>query len=113
MKKEFDNYQECVMNTEKVKYLLNFIDRTDVIVVDDSPYLHSVTVSEITGKEDNEVLRMNWVDDEQEFSVIFTEIGLSNAIMSSDHLISLYDHEGSQSVIRLYSLVPLKIEEEF
>ena len=93
------------MNIKKIENLLTQIEKSDVVQVDDSPYLHSVEVDGLVGGiPDNEVLMINWHDDEgQEFMVKFTEEGLDGANFRNN-LISLEDHEGEPCMIRLFNL---------
>ena len=94
------------MNIKKIESLLNQIENAAMLMVDDSPYLHSVSVSEIEERDTNEVLYMNWHDDEgQEYSVTITERGLSDAIVTGNK-ITLEDHEGYETIICLYDIVP-------
>jgi hypothetical protein len=99
------------MKMEKVKLLLELIDTAAVITCNDSPYLHSVQSSEVTGDPDNQVLRINWHDDESlEYAVIFTEGGLDQAEIKGEAM-HLPDHEGEPSEIRLYALKPVNISD--
>jgi len=93
----------------KVKRLLDAINSADVIVVADSPYLHSVETDTPTGDPDNEVLRANWHDAEGlEFDAKFTEAGLFQARIEG-HTIVAADHEGEETKIELFRLVPLQL----
>jgi hypothetical protein len=67
--------------------------------------LHSVTVyGNAEGIEDEEILMLNWFDDEgQEFVVKFTEGNLDKANFK-DNQILLCDSEGNNCVISLYNL---------
>ena len=91
--------------------LLQRIESADVVVVADSPYLHSVTTSEVNGDPGNEVLRANWYDAEgQEFAVKFNEHGLVQAQIDGNK-ITAPDHEGDDTTIQLFHLEPLTITE--
>jgi len=91
--------------------LLQRIESADVVVVGDSPYLHSVTTSEVTGDPGNEVLRANWHDPEgQEFEVKFNEHGLVQACIEGNQIIAP-DHEGDETMIQLFRLEPLRVKE--
>ena len=96
------------MNTEKIEKLLKLITDAGMIVIDDSPYLHGVDVEDTTGEPDNEVVHATWEDDDKEFSVIFTEQGLSDAAFEGNTII-LEDHEGTLSSINLYDLTAVDI----
>jgi hypothetical protein len=101
------------MNKTKIESLLNQIEASPMVTVDDSPMLHSCDVSESTGQEENHVLYINWVNGEgQDFSVKFTESGLSEAIIK-DNKISLPDSDGEPSEIRLYDIQPLPIVKNY
>lgn len=93
------------MNLEKIDSLIKQIEDSPIVVVDDSPYLHSVTVYGMAeGVEDEEILMFNWFDDEgQEFVVKFTEGNLDRANFK-DNQILLCDSEGDNCVISLYNL---------
>ena len=93
------------MNIKKIENLLTQIEKADVVVADDSPYLHSVNVdSLVTGLKYNEILEINWHDDEgQEFSVKVTEEGLDGANFRNN-ILSAEDSEGDICTIRLYTL---------
>jgi hypothetical protein len=93
------------INKDKVNSLLTQIEQADVIVCDDSPYLHSVNVlGLVEGGPDNEILQINWHDDEGlEYLVMFTEENLDNANFV-DNVIKLNDLEGNSCQIKLYSL---------
>ena len=91
--------------------LLKRIESADVIVVADSPYLHSVETCEPTGDPGNEVLRANWHDAEgQEFEIKFNEHGLIQARLAGNQIIAP-DYEGDETVIQLFRLEPLPIED--
>ena len=90
--------------------ILNVIGSADVVVVADSPYLHSVQTDDATGDPDNEVLRANWHDAEGlEFEVKFTEAGLLQAQIEG-HVVIAEDHEGQETKIELFRLAPLEIK---
>ena len=92
-----------------VQRILDVIDSADVLVVADSPYLHSVETDHPTGDPDNEVLRANWHDAEGlEFEVKFTEAGLLQARIEG-HIVIAEDHEGQETTIELFRLAPLEI----
>lgn len=93
------------MNLEKIDSLIKQIEDSDIVVVDDSPYLYSVTVhGNAEGIEDEEILMLNWYDDEgQEFVVKFTEGNLDKANFKNNRIL-LCDHEGENCVISLYDL---------
>ena len=91
--------------------LLQRIESADVIVVGDSPYLHSVATSEPTGDPGNEVLRANWHDAEgQEYEIKFNEHGLVQARIDGNQIIAP-DHEGDETMIQLFRLESLPIKE--
>ena len=93
------------MNIKKIESLLEQIEKSDVVVVDDSPYLHSVSVlGAPEGNEDEVILEMNWFDEEsQEYQVLFTEGNLDKANFK-DNEIRLQNSDGEDSVIYLYNL---------
>lgn len=86
--------------------ILNLFESADVIVVGDSPYLHSVDVADITGADENEVVRASWTDGEYDYSAIFTERGLRNGFWQGDAFFA-HDHEGTETEIRFYKLQPM------
>lgn len=88
----------------KIESLLNLFDKAQVITIDDSPYLHSVSVAEINGQPDNEVVYANWHDEEYEYSVKFTEEGLNSAKLLPSGILILPDHEGNECSVAFYSL---------
>ena len=95
----------------KLPALLQLIESADVVVVGDSPYLHSDQVSEVNGDPGNEVLRANWHDAEgQEFAVKFNEHGLVQARIDGNK-ITAPDHEGDETMIQLFRLTPLPVTE--
>ena len=90
--------------------ILDVIGSADVLVVADSPYLHSVQTDNPTGDPDNEVLRATWHDAEGlEFEVKFTEAGLLQARLMG-HIVIAEDHEGEETKIELFRLEPLDIK---
>jgi hypothetical protein len=92
------------INTDKVNSLLNQIEASDAILCDDSPYLPSVDVASlVTGVPDNEILEINWHDDEgQEYKVVYTEKNLNYANFV-ENVINLCDKNGELSSITLYT----------
>ena len=91
---------------EKVNYLVQRIMNADVFrIVGDSPLLQSLEWDgEAIGDPDNQVVYISWHDAEgQQFAVILTEKGLSEAHVEDD-LIVLEDHEGEEVTIILYDL---------
>ena len=100
------------MNTEetkKVKNLLETIKNAAVVIVDNSPYLHSVCPEEFIGDPENEVLLINWHDDEGlEYKAIFTEKNLSEAKIFGNQIF-LKDKEEYDCEIRLFNLEPVFI----
>jgi DNA-directed RNA polymerase subunit M/transcription elongation factor TFIIS len=96
-------------NAMKVKRILDAINSADVMVVADSPYLHSVQTESPQGDPDNEVLRANWHDAEGlEFEVKFTEAGLFQARIEG-HAVIATDHEGEETKIELFRLTPMRL----
>ena len=94
----------------KVERILAAANAADVIVVADSPYLHSVQTDTPTGDPDNEVLRANWHDAEGlEFEVKFTETGLRQARIEGNTVIAV-DHEGDEAKIELFRLQPMEFK---
>jgi hypothetical protein len=93
------------MNLDQIDDIAQQIEDSPIVVVDDSPMLHSVTVyGNAEGIEDEEILMLNWFDDEgQEFVVKFTEGNLDKANFK-DNQILLCDSEGNNCVISLYNL---------
>lgn len=89
----------------KIESLLNLFDKAQVITIDDSPYLHSVSVAEINGQPDNEVVCAHWHDEEYEYSVKFTEAGLNSAKLLPSGILTLPDHEGNECNVAFYSLL--------
>ena len=88
----------------KIQSILSLFDKAQVVTVDDSPYLHSVSVAEINGQPDNEVVCASWRDEEYEYCVKFTEEGLSQATLLPSGILTLPDHEGSKCHVAFYSL---------
>jgi len=100
-----------MINKEKVKQLIDHIKCCDVYeVLGESPWLNNVSWdSDLNGDPENQVLLIPWHDDEgQEFSVILTEQGLSDAVIE-ENKITCNDHEGDEITIALYSTDPLHI----
>lgn len=96
------------MNQEKIKSILAAIQSAESVFLDDAPHV-GFTISDVTGEPDNEVLMLYWHDDEGlEYSVKFTEEGLSAASIDGNS-ISANDHEGNDSLISLYDLTPKAI----
>ena len=92
------------MNIKKIESLLEQIEKSDVVVVDDSPYLHYANVLGMpSGNPEMPILEMTWVDEEQDFSVQFTEGNLDRANFK-DNEIRLQNSDGEDSVINLYTL---------
>ena len=93
-----------------VQRMLDVIGCADVLVLADSPYLHSVQTDNPTGDPDNEVLRATWHDAEGlQFEVKFTEAGLLQARIKG-HIVIAEDHEGEETKIELFRLEPLEIK---
>ena len=94
------------MNLFKIKSLLSQIENAAIIVVGDSPYLHSCEVfGEPEGKPDEEIILFDWHDDAgQIFEVRLTEKNLDGAKIS-DNVISCKDIDGEDVQINLYDLV--------
>jgi hypothetical protein len=64
---------------------------------------------EVKGDPENQVLLLTWEDDgTQEFSVILTEQGLSDAKCDGNAILC-NDHEGNETQIFLWKLSPLDI----
>jgi hypothetical protein len=91
-----------------VRAILDLIARSDVIVVGDSPYLHSVDVDSINGDPDNQIVHASWHDAEgQQYCVIFTEGGLASGRWEGNEFVA-EDHEGDETRIKFYKLEPIK-----
>jgi hypothetical protein len=96
----------------KLQKLLRLIENVACVTCEDSPLLNSVQVDNIIDESDNEVLLINWYDDEgQEFVVKFTEEGLSKAKIVG-HSIFAKDHEGEESQINLYTIMPVDVQKQ-
>ena len=96
------------MNIKRIESLLHQIENADAITVDDSPVLTSVKdTCLVEGISDNEVLYITWTNYEgEDFGVKITEDGLDKAHFK-DNRITLNDHEGNETVIKL-----LRLEED-
>lgn len=96
------------MNEKQIQALIDFIKSASLLTIDDSPFIVNYDASDPIGEEDNEVFNFHWKSDEFEYSVTITEIGLSNANFK-DNQIRLNDHEGTHTVITLFSVNPLTV----
>ena len=96
----------------KVTNLLAQIGVADTIeLVGDCPAVHMEWDSDVRGESENQVLLLTWEDNEhQEFSVILTEQGLSDAEIDGNY-ITCDDHEGNTTYIRLWKHQAMDIEE--
>jgi len=97
-------------NASKVKRILESVNSADILVVADSPYLERVETELQTGNVNSEVLRATWHDAEGlEYEVRFTEAGLAQARIIG-YTITAQDHEGTETNIELFRLVPINIQ---
>lgn len=95
------------LDTAKIERIIKAIEGAGVIMVDDSPMLHSLVTADRTGEDVNEVIYASWYDG-LKYVVNFTEGGLSAAKITKN-MIECEDSEGSSSVIELFDLVPKTI----
>ena len=94
------------MNINKIESLLKQIEESEVMLVDDSPYLHCCYSGEVWNEENHTVLYFKWTDEEaQEYMVEFTEKSVDEAVIKNN-TISLKDVFGDDSTIYLYNLAP-------
>lgn len=90
-----------------IQEFIKLIEQADVYVVEDSPYLHSLEINEITGDSDNILFTARWHDDEgQEYEVSFTEDNVSNTYVENS-TIFLPNSTGETQSIRLFKLVSI------
>lgn len=95
------------MNIKKIESLIDQIENCPLVIVDDSPYLHSCEVlGQPENIEDEVILKFNWNDDEGNvFEVEFTEGNLDKANFKNNRIL-LKDSENNDCVIILYDLEP-------
>lgn len=101
------------MNKNKIISLLEQIDSASIVIVNDSPMLQWVDVSDPIGDPENEVLYVNWHDDEGNKCVIkFTEAGLNEAVIDG-YIVRLQDHEGDDCAISLLKIEGKDVENDW
>lgn len=96
----------------KVAMLLEIIEETDVVEVDDSPYLSNFEIEEPRGEEDRVVLTLSWDNEAGGKSYVrFTERALADAKASGCTIVAK-ERRGWNSLITLWNLEPISIEDK-
>lgn len=92
--------------SKKLEHFMQLVFRAVVIEVNDSPYITRWTVSSATGHSDNEVLRLGWSEEGEDYTVVLTEGGIEGGEWDGDTF-SCEDRDGDEVEIQMYRLTPL------
>jgi len=92
--------------------LLELFDKAGALTIDDSPLLHSVEVTELTGEPDNVVVYATWETGDGAFAVEFTEAGLDGAVIDPVRVgtIKLEDLKGQMTTVTFFRLAPENLQ---
>jgi hypothetical protein len=87
-----------------LKIVLDLFSNADLIVVGDSPMLSEVSIEDVTGDGDNEIVNATWTSEEGDFSIKFTEEGLLNGKWVNGSFLAI-DSEGDEVEVTFFDLV--------
>jgi hypothetical protein len=108
--KTIDNV--ITMKNEKVHHILKLVAEADSYEIDNSGTLSGVTISDVTGEPDNEVLLFHWEDAEGNvFEVGFSEKNLLEATSMGDSLL-MHDVNGQVAELFLYKHMAMTFDPE-
>jgi hypothetical protein len=100
------------MDTNKIKKIVRVIERSNALVVGESPLLMHAQTYEATGDPHNEVIMANWHDEEgYEHSYHFQECAVDNAEVK-DNTINVRDETGEEILIQVFRLAPVDVTKE-
>lgn len=103
-----------MLNKLKVTKLAELIGEADIIniVCDGSIDTAEVQwVDEFENDPENQLVLLEWVNDDNKFYTHLTEQGLNDATFENG-VLTLEDHEGNPVRLELYKVVPVNIEQE-
>lgn len=86
----------------KVQRLLNLFKGPDEIHIDGAK-VEKVQVSDVIGEGENQVVYLEWREDNEVFNLKITEAGLADA-QSAETVLELEDHEGEPVTLAFHSL---------
>lgn len=87
-----------------LKIVLEYFAAADVIVIGGSPMLSEVEIEPVTGIRGNEIVHASWVQEDGNYSVTFTEEGLTNGHWDESGSFFAEDAEGDEVEISFFEL---------
>lgn len=92
-----------MVKRQKVKQLIHQITHANYVeIMGECPDVNVEWDGDVTGSPDNQILLLTWKSELFNYSVILTEGGLSEARKDSGGNLIVDDHEGNETLIRLW-----------
>lgn len=98
----------------KIIWFLNLLNKTDLVTIDNGPYLSSWDLdTESESHDENQVVCFSWESEGEDYYSILTESGITNGTYyQEDSKFVCEDHEGKKIVICLFKLQKINMKSE-
>lgn len=95
--------------SDTLSQVINLFNASNVITVDDGPYLSSWETWPLTGDPDNQVIYLSWTDGETDYSAVLTEEGVGNGQFDPETgAFNCQDRDGDHTAIKFFTVYQLR-----